>query len=104
MNAGDRAEQLNGRRERGDLILDCVREAVDLLIQEVDVREDRADPQRVQLVEATLERLFERGQLRSQAPLRQLGEHLGVGRAVHERVEHRPAGDAEDVRGVRSRA
>ena len=27
----------------------------------------------------------------------ELGEHLGVGGAVDQRVEHRPAGDAEDV-------
>ena len=31
------------------------------------------------------------------AALRELGEHLGVGRALDQRVEHRPAGDAEDV-------
>jgi hypothetical protein len=87
----------NGRPERGDLFLDRVREAVDLLIEEVDVREDRADPQRVQLVEATLERLFERGQLLAQPAFGELGEQLGVGRAMHERVEHRAARDAEDV-------
>ena len=47
LNAGDRAQQLNGRLERGDLLLDRVGEPVDLLVEEVDVREDRADPQRV---------------------------------------------------------
>ena len=69
LNAGDRAEQLNGRRERGDLLLDRVREPVDLLVEEVDVGEDRADPQRVQLIEAALERLLERRELRAQPAL-----------------------------------
>ena len=83
--------------ERGDLLLDRVTQPVDLLIKEVDVREDRADPQRVQMIEAALERLFERGQLRAQATLREFREHLGIGGAVHERVEHRPPGLPEDV-------
>ena len=43
LHAGDRAEQLNRRRERADLLLDRVREPVDLLVEEVEVREDRAD-------------------------------------------------------------
>jgi len=51
-DAGDRAQQLNGGRERGKALLDRVREPVDLLVEEVEVREDRADQQRVQLVEA----------------------------------------------------
>jgi hypothetical protein len=38
------AQQLNGRRKRAQLLLDRVREPVDLLIEEVDVREDRPDP------------------------------------------------------------
>ena len=69
LNAGDRAEQLNGRGERADLLLDRLREPVDLLVEEVDVGEDRPDPGRVQPVEAALERLLERGQLLAQAAL-----------------------------------
>ena len=55
LDAGDRAQQLNRRRERADLLLDRVREPVDLLVEEVDVREDRADPERVMGVEVTFE-------------------------------------------------
>lgn len=44
LNAGDRAEQLNGLRERGELFPSRVGQAGDLLVQEVDVGEDRADP------------------------------------------------------------
>ena len=98
LNARDRAEQLNGFRERGDLFLDRVREPVDLLVKEVDVRENRADPQRMNVIEAALQRLPEGGELRAQATLREFGEQLGVGRAVHERVEHQASGLAEDVR------
>ena len=52
---------------------------------------------RVQMVEAALERLLQRRDLGAQPALGQLGEHLGVGRAVDQRVEHRAARDAEDV-------
>jgi hypothetical protein len=38
------AQPLNRRRERAQLLLDGVREPVDLLVVEVDVREDRPDP------------------------------------------------------------
>src|SRR3954469_25813483 len=43
LNAGDRAQQLNRALESGDAFLDRVREPLDLLIQEIQVREDRAD-------------------------------------------------------------
>lgn len=56
LNGWDRKEQFNIRRESGNLLLDRVQEPVDLLVQEVDVREDRADPQRVRMIEAALER------------------------------------------------
>src|ERR1044072_8696683 len=46
LNARDRAQQFNGCVERGDAFLDRVREAVDLLVEEVQVREDRADQRR----------------------------------------------------------
>jgi hypothetical protein len=46
-NAGDRAQQINRRRERGELLLDRGRELVDRLVEVVDVREDPSDEQRV---------------------------------------------------------
>ena len=98
LNAGDAAQQLNGRPERGDALLDRVREPVDLLIQEIQVREDRADQQRVQVVEAALQRISERGDLLRQPALGQIGQHVGVRRAGNERVEHRPAGLAQQIR------
>ena len=98
LNTRDAAQQLNGRVERGDALLDRVRQPVDLLIEEVQVREDRADQQRVQIVEAALQGFPKRGDLLTQAPLREIGEHLGISRAGHERVEHRPAGLAQQVR------
>ena len=57
LHAGDRAQQLNGLLERGDLLSDRLGQAGDLLIEEVQVGEDRADPDRVQVIEAALERL-----------------------------------------------
>jgi len=62
------------------------------------VREDRADHERVMRFKAPLERLFERGDLRAQLALREVGEYLGIGRPGDERVEHRATGLAEDVR------
>jgi hypothetical protein len=99
LDAGDRAQQLNRRPERADLLFDRVREPLDLLVEEVQVREDRADQQRVQRLEATLQCLLQRRDLLAQLAAGQLGEHLGVGRAGHERVEHRAAALAEDVGG-----
>ena len=97
LNPGDRAQQLNGSLERGDLLPDRLGEARDLLVEEVDVGEDRPDPDGVQSVEAALERLPERRQLGAQAALGELGQQLGIGRARDQCVEHRPARDAEDV-------
>ena len=57
LDADDAAEQLNGLGERADLLLAGVREPVDLLVEEVNVREDRADPERVMGVEVSFERL-----------------------------------------------
>ena len=56
LDAGDRAEQLNGGRERADLLLDRLREPLDLLVEEVDVGEDRRDDDPVLGIEAALER------------------------------------------------
>jgi hypothetical protein len=43
LDARDRAQQLNRRPERADLLLDRVREPLDLFVEEVEVGEDRAD-------------------------------------------------------------
>ena len=47
LDAGHRAYQLNRRRERADLLLDHHGELLDLFVEEVDVAQDRADPQAV---------------------------------------------------------
>ena len=57
LDPGERAQQLNMRLERAQYLLDRVGEPLDLLIEEVQVREDRADQQRVVGVEAALQRL-----------------------------------------------
>ena len=95
MNAGNRAQQLNGLLERGDLFPDGLGQRRDLLIEEVKVGEDRADPHGVEVVEAALQGFFERWDLGAQATLRELGEDLWVGGARNERVAHRPPGLAE---------
>ncbi len=59
--------------------------------------EDRGDDQRVLRVEAADERLPERRDFLGQLALREFGEHLRIGGAGDERVEHRPPGGAEDV-------
>ena len=95
----DRAEQLNRRRERAQLLLDRARELVDRLVEIVDVREDPPDDQDVLSVKAALQRCPQRGQLLAQLAAREIGEHARVGRAGHERVEHRAAGLAHHVGG-----
>ena len=50
-------------------------------------------------LKAALERLAQGGELGAQLALGQIGEHLRVGRAGHERVEHRAPGGAQDVGG-----
>ena len=92
-----RAKQFNVRLERAQLLLDRRREPLDLLVEEVQMRENRADQQRVIGIEAPLERFAQRRDLRPQPALGQLSEDLRVGRARDERVEHRAAGLAEDV-------
>ena len=47
------------------------------LDQEVEVREDRADPHRVEMIEAALERHFERGNLLAKLPTSEPVEDLG---------------------------
>src|SRR6266508_2295327 len=95
-DAGDRARESDAGGERAELFLDRVREQIDLLVEEVEVGEDRADHERVVSLETPFERLPQRGQLRAQLAAREFGEDLGIGGAREERVEHRSAGDAED--------
>src|SRR3990172_41582 len=64
-------------------------EALDVLVEEVDVGEDRADDERVLVAEAALERLAQRRDLGAQPAARELGEHGWVGGASDERVQHR---------------
>ena len=99
LDAGDRAQQLNRRRERADLLLDHAGELLDLLVEEVDVAQDRADPQPVMRVEVPGQRLAQRGDLLAHLPARELGEHVRVGLAGDQRVEHVAPGLAQDVRG-----
>lgn len=98
-DAGDRAQQVNRWGERADLFLDHAGELLDLLIEEIDVAQDRADPQPVMAVEVTLQRLLECGDLLAHLPPREIGQDLGVGLAGDERVEHVAPGLAENVRG-----
>jgi hypothetical protein len=84
---------------KGDLLGDHLGQARDLLIEEVDVREDRCDPQRVHAIKAALKRLAQRGDLLAQPAPRGVGQHRGIDRDRHERVEHCPAGHPEDVGG-----
>ena len=80
LNFGTRAKQLNGRLDRSDLLFNRLGERSDLLVASVDVREDRADPDSVQMINAALQRLAQRGQLGAKAALGHIGEHVGVGR------------------------
>ena len=60
--------------------------------------QDRADPQPVMGVEVSGERLAQRGDLLAHLPARELGEHVRVGLAGDQRVEHVAPGLAHDVR------
>ena len=66
LDAGDRHQQVTLAGEGGDLLLDRPRQPVDRLVEEVDVREDLPDDQRVLGLEATDERLAQRGDLLAQ--------------------------------------
>lgn len=49
------------------------------------------------MVKAALQGFFERGDLGPEAAFGELGEELGVGRSLHQRVKHRSSGAAQDV-------
>jgi hypothetical protein len=57
---GERHARQSGRAQLG---LDRVPQLLDLFVEEVQVREDRADHERVVGLEPALERVAERGQL-----------------------------------------
>jgi len=98
LNARDRAQQLDLLVvERAELLLDRLRQPVDRLVEEVHVGEDLHDDQGVLLAETPLQRFAQRGQLLAQLTAGQLGEHLRVGGARNERVEHRPPRLAQQV-------
>src|SRR5215211_5766023 len=63
LDARDRAQQLNRRVERADLLLDHAGELLDLLVEEIDVPQDRADPQSMMGVEVSGQRLAQGGDL-----------------------------------------
>ena len=96
-DAGNRGGERNAELDRAELLLDRLGEPVDVLIEEVEVLEDRADHERVVRLEATLQGFAQRGDLGAQPALGEVGQHLGIGGAADERVEHRATGDAEDV-------
>jgi hypothetical protein len=103
-DAGEGAGELDARGERAELLLDRFGEPGDLLLEEIEVGEDRADHRRVMGLKAARQRLAQRRDLRAQLPFREVGQHLGIGGALNERVEHRPARSAEKCRWRRNRA
>lgn len=70
----ERAQELKGGLERAQVLLDRLREPLDLLVEEVEMGEDRADEQRVQRIEAALERLSD---LPGGVPWARIGELVG---------------------------
>ena len=91
--------QLNRRGERADLLLDHAGELLDLLVEEIDVAQDRPDPEPVVLVDMPLQGLAQRGDLLAHLSARELGEHVRVGLAGDQRIEHVAPGLAQDVSG-----
>ncbi len=98
LDADDGAQQLHRRRERMDLVLDHRGELVDLLVEEIDMAQDRADPEAMMSIEVARERLAQSGDLLAHLPARQVGQDLGVGLAGDQCVEHVTPGLAHDVR------
>jgi len=90
--------KFNRRRERAQLLLDRVGELRDLRVEEVDVGEDRADPQPVVLIEMTGQGLAQRRDLLAHLPARELGQDVGIGFAGDQRIEHVAPGLAHHVR------
>src|ERR1035437_138265 len=99
VDAGDGAEQVTLGAERGDHLVDASREALDGFIEEVQVGEDLAHDERVGGPEPAFEGLGKSRDLLAQLAPSQLGQHVGVRGPSHERLEHVPAGLAQDVGG-----
>jgi hypothetical protein len=101
-DAGDAGRQLDAGgclRVQLQMLADGLRDSVDLLVEEVQVSEDRSDHDGVVGLEAALQRLAQRGDLGAEFAAGEIGEDVGVGRSRDERVEHRAARRAEDVGG-----
>ena len=62
---------------RGDVFPDRLGQARDLRVEEIEVVEDRPDPDRMQVIEATLQRLPERLDLGAQLAPGEIGEDFG---------------------------
>lgn len=87
-----------GLRHRCDELLDAVIEPIHLLAERVDLVEQHPHQFGVMGVEAAGQRLDERVVLAAQPAQCQLGQHLRVTLTVDQRLQHRPAGLAEQVR------
>ena len=93
LDAGDRAQQLDDLRVRGERQLDALAQVLDCGVERVDVREELGDHDAVMLdLEAAGERLAQLRNLRAHPGLRELGQLLGIADARQERFEHRPRG------------
>jgi hypothetical protein len=88
-------------RDCGDRLLDPGGELVDLAAEGVDLVQQHPRQLCMMVVEAAGEGLHQGGVLDAQPPSGQPGQHLGVALASDQRLQHGPAGDAEDVGGHR---
>jgi len=79
--------------------LDLTRQPFGRLVAVIDARQRLRDHERVMGAKAALQRLAQRWQLGPQSPLGKLGERLGVADPGHQRLQHRPARDPQDVGG-----
>src|SRR5215217_205555 len=87
----DGVKELHFIGERGDHPLYLSTQLTDGLIEVVDVREYPADHECMVSRETALQGLLERRYLRAQSPPSKLGQHLRVGGAANERIEHCPS-------------
>ena len=98
---GDRADQVPEALKGLDHHLDPGGELLDrggVLVDQVQVHPGQ---ERVVLAEPAGQRLGQRGDLRPQPPLGQIGQHGRVAFPGDQRLEHRPPRHAEDVGGDR---
>jgi hypothetical protein len=95
-DAGDRAQQLNRRCERAELLFDRGRELVDCLVEVVDVR-DPPDDHDVLGVETALQRFPQRGDLLRNRPRARSASTTGSVVPDTSASEHRAPGLAHHV-------